>query len=513
MASDHRSTHAYVTGICCLVVDFLLLTNVYLTTFNTHFTTFELSNPNDASRSLDDGSAIEYASTINSVEKSIHILTNACFDKSGLYVFNLDGQPLPNSISVHTDMSGGWSKFDISSIASVPSAIPSVMITDTIPYITYVTQFNNVYHFSFSVFLGYVGLLVANSYDKRVDLGKIQLFYSGHYASRFELPLLKSLHGIMSNFTRYPYQYYEHTNEMKCYHKIVVGRLSHYNMTIDNFTTANDVIFEHLISSHAIQLVHDVSPKALEFLQKINHNSINILLLNRNPPSRHLQDMHLLQQSLENICTNIKSTLSLSHVNQIIEYRNVRHQQRMHYDYVKDHNFIYYDYKHTQSQMQDKQEIHCNIISTQFESKSLVEQFVLSYYADILIGPHGAGLAWSLYQSAFSVLVELFPSNTPKGNCHPCVKNLTDDTLSTYNTWTLYADLAQWHGSNPLCVRTKPPHPQSWKNTPFNIGSSNSADQIAQSALEFLGIQRLQTDFPYCKVHSCKFPTLVPQCP
>lgn len=460
---------------------------------------------------------ISQKSKVDSIHKSLHILTNVCLTSKGAFIFNNDSNTKHKPLPVHIDINA---RFEQMNIFSYPKLFENNLKSDVIPFLTYVTQFNNIYHYSFSLFCSYIGLHLASKMDKNIDLNKIQLIYFGHYYQRGHSPLLHLMHGIMSDFNKYPYLYKDelpltiHSNSTKnwCYKKVIFGRLSHWNLSIDNITEVNNALFKYFILEKQPNFMNILSTESLKYVENMNENTINILLMQRRYPRRYISDINILQNAFQDICDLfVKEQKNTVNKKRIIKYLQMRVQWHKYYSfYGSFHSTKFADLKTEQAkniELYDEikpvtnistNEINCNIIIQEFENLSIVEQFLLAYMSDVLIGSHGAGLAWNLFMPPSSMLIELIPQNSNHG-CFPCQERYA---IGSQRTWTMFSEIAQLRGANHFCFRVNKTHDEykkiNWKNSPFFIDFKTDAYDIAQQAFNEMGTEINHWNMSFC---------------
>ena len=421
-------------------------------------------------------------SKIYSIGKSLHIVDNACLTQEGIYILynpnlhttntkkSMNVSNIPDGIEIYFNVHKALpihsdaNVFDYMNVFGISTNVNIEFHNkkDVIPYVTHVTQFSNLYHFVFSVYCGYMGLQLASQFDTdiKMDPNLIQLIYTGGYAVRPHSLLYESMHGIMSNFSKFQALFLQKEfvktlqfvsvnntntiNSSQCYEKAVIGRLSHWNLTYENITYVNNVLLNYLLQKQLFKTQNILlSRSSMEYLSKIKSNTINILLIQRNYQSgRHIVNMNDIKQQFESVCNSqfadvsMMSTVS-TNINhkKLVEYLRMRpnsmnnKQIKSFIDQLRNQIVQMYKYQsknwrvrinnyNNHSNMTTAMQMECNIIIKNFEDSSLFDQFLSVYLTDILVGAHGAGLSWHFAMPESSVLIELLPSNANHG-CFP----------------------------------------------------------------------------------------------
>eukprot|EP00435_Cladocopium_sp_Y103_P071121 s46_g36.t2 len=102
------------------------------------------------------------------------------------------------------------------------------------------------------------------------------------------------------------------------------------------------------------------------------------------------------------------------------------------------------------------------VLSRALESHSLLEQFALASQADVLVGAHGAGLAWMVAMNPGSAVLELMPENLP--GYVACVDSWDHPRNLRHS---IYGGLAHFVGQHHICIKGNGTMPPSFEVNNF----------------------------------------------
>eukprot|EP01084_Bolivina_argentea_P215820 366493_1 len=161
--------------------------------------------------------------------QSIHVLTDACVNKSGIFYLETVNNYLLNNISyltIHTEIESTFHHINVYKLSNTNNI---TFVTDPTGFLLWTSNIHNMYHLMFSLIGGFKAINIINKSPLHsLDINNIQLIYFGSYQWRgkhyndFE-PLYNK---IITNISNYQTLHLRNLYSLKCYKKLIIGRAS-----------------------------------------------------------------------------------------------------------------------------------------------------------------------------------------------------------------------------------------------------------------------------------------------